>query len=214
MGPQGPGAGVTGGEGLLGQAAHIPKALVVQVGHVGDHPQGFHLRQKLRPLLLQAPGLAVGEAQLVLVVPGEGEHPHPQPVEGAEVFHISLAHAPLLHGEDGGDLAIRPGLFQVGEGPAGGHQIPVFLHLAGVQLRQGENGPPGVGLLRQVHKECEVLQEVAALLQFFQVDVHGLRVPEVHGLPPAAVVAEPGDGIAVQVGKGHGSYSFLTIKPV
>ena len=116
VGPQGPGVGVAGQEGPPGSPAHVPEAPVGEVGDVREHPQGLHLRQEGEAGPGEAPGLAVGGAQLVGVVPGEGEDPHPQAVEGAQQGEGAPAYAPLLHGEQAADLAGLPGLDQVLEG--------------------------------------------------------------------------------------------------
>ena len=157
VGPQGPAAGMAGHEGLFRRPAHIPETGVTEMGHVGNDPQVFHFRQKFIAEGLQALIGPIGKTNLVLMVPGEGEHPYPQPVKGPQVIQLSLAHAPFLHRKDRGDFSLVTSGLHIREGMAGGHPVPILFGLADIQLGQGQDGAPWVFGLRQVHEESKIL---------------------------------------------------------
>ena len=113
--PKGTTAGMAGQKRPLGVAGHVPEAVVAQVGHIGDHAQAFHLFQKRKPRLREAPRLTVGLAQFIGIVPGQGEHPHPHTIEGAEQGQLAQADAAFLHRQQTAELFLPAGSFQISE---------------------------------------------------------------------------------------------------
>ena len=203
--PEGPAAGVAGQEGPPGCPAEVPEAVIPQMGHVGEDMEPLHLRQKFKAPVREPAPLAVGKAQLVGVVPGEGHQPDPQGVEAPQQVRVSPEHRPLLHGEKGPDLSPGPGLLQVGEGEDRAEEVPVGLCRLPEEVRLGQSLRQGVRRPLFVHKEGEGLEKIAAVLQLFQGKMPPGSGPE--GVVPArpAVRQQAGEGVAVEVDEGHGA---------
>ena len=83
--------------------------------YIHNHAQAFHLFQKRKPRLREAPRLTVGLAQFIGIVPGQGEHPHPHTIEGAEQEQLAQADAALLHRQQTAELFLPAGGFQISE---------------------------------------------------------------------------------------------------
>ena len=229
-----PGVGVAGGKGVSGDRQKILKPLVVQVGHVHQDARPLQGLDSLPSETGQAvPGHAA-RADLVLPVPGEGDHPHPVPGQSRHPVQPASQGGAVFHSEDGRCLALSPGGLNVGGGAAGeglgreGLHLPVKIAL--VQVVVGDSL-----LLGQAVRDENgtALAPAYPLRQGGQGEVpagkvQGVGLPDPvgqsgEGIPPTGRVAEGvqqggvlrpqgGEGVAVQVDKGVGIHGEAPFK--
>ena len=108
---QGAAVGVGGDHRAAGQLQDLPKAGVVQVGDVDEHPQVLHPAECLPAQRGEAlPGVLGGAGgEAVVLVPGQ--HPHPDAQGRQAVQRLQpLPHGlHALDGQEGVELPLRPG---------------------------------------------------------------------------------------------------------
>ena len=149
--------GVGGDDRAMGQLQYLPKAAVVQVGDVRQHPEVSHSPEGPAAQVRQALGGVLGGpgGEAVFLVPGQ----HPQPeAQGGQPVQLLRALQALhaLNGQEGVQLSLRPGGFRLFRGAdqgqpgtlgefrlgAGEHDLqPV-----GGALRPGDALPEGLAL--------------------------------------------------------------------
>ena len=110
-----PGVGMARHKRLSSMPQHIIKARVRKMRHINDHTQFFHpfykvdpcFRQPMLRIWLKVPARPhIGIPQLVGIIPGQGEHPHAQPIHFFQLFYFPLAHRALFYSEHGGHLPL------------------------------------------------------------------------------------------------------------
>ena len=149
--------GVGSGHRAAGQSQDLPKAAVVQVGHVGEDSQVLHPPEGPAAQVRQAPGGVLGGpgGKAVLLVPGE----HPQPeAQGGQAVQVLRALQGLhaLDGQEGVNFSRRPGglrLFGCADhrqpGALGKLRLGAGeqdLQTVGGALRPGDSFPEGLAL--------------------------------------------------------------------